>query len=616
MAGATVLPAARARGTPADATGLYRALQANGEVRVAAGTHNVTGKLQTLLPNNIVGDSRNETILMPSGFADYVLEVGNGTPGPNAGRIARLRFYGAGGNLGCLHLNTLSHMWRLDDLIFSGGPCPALVVDSCWDSNYTDIDILGHVTSGSGPEKTSAVIFRNGCNNIYCRGLRIEAGLSGGIYTDGGPIYIVTGKIDDGFGRPQTAAAITVSSTGYLVLDDFYMGGVENQFHIDVAGTLKLGRVALDGGSNQPAAINDRRAWRHANKETFPNNSSASFGPYIPGLDLGEAEFRRFHPSVSTETPAAVYSKIHPIRQVKNLATRSNGPAQGNAILIGTTLKPFHNDTYKNSFLVSNATGQRRKILASFVGGNLLLEGPDQVALHGDWSIEYCESHDTPIRSESAWVGPEQTLFAVVAHSVSIAGELAYVSAPAEPGYGTTQFKVNGKGLAPGQDVTGLFLVDNSSGEANYIDYGVDQRGFIGVMYDRRSALDVARDYRIVAGHVSTTAAPTFRLVRLVAVDGTVTPDLARGAQFEIFATGATELRVSSPINTRVTPGQRLTLTFISPAGASPASVVWASNYKLAPWVSPAPGHNRSIEFRYNGAHWLEVGRTPADVPN
>jgi hypothetical protein len=29
--------------------------------------------------------------------------------------------------------------------------------------------------------------------------------LSGGIYTDGGPIYVTTGKIDDGFGGPQTA---------------------------------------------------------------------------------------------------------------------------------------------------------------------------------------------------------------------------------------------------------------------------------------------------------------------------------------------------------------------------------------------------------------------------
>jgi hypothetical protein len=65
------------------------------------------------------------------------------------------------------------------------------------------------------------VIFRNACNNIYCQGLRIEGAHSGGIYTDGGPIYVVTGKIDDGFGGPQSTAAITVTAGGHLVLDDF-----------------------------------------------------------------------------------------------------------------------------------------------------------------------------------------------------------------------------------------------------------------------------------------------------------------------------------------------------------------------------------------------------------
>jgi hypothetical protein len=135
----------------------------SGAVRVAVGTYQLTSKLQTLVQNDIAGDSRHDTILHPSGFPDYVFEVGDGRPGPNAGRITRLKLSGAAGNLGCLHMNNLSHMWHLDELIFQGGPCPALVVDSCWDSNYTNIDILGHVNPGTDPAKTSAVIFRNGC---------------------------------------------------------------------------------------------------------------------------------------------------------------------------------------------------------------------------------------------------------------------------------------------------------------------------------------------------------------------------------------------------------------------------------------------------------------------
>ena len=217
----TGLPVAQAETRAATAVDIQRALQVRGEVRIATGTYPLTSKLQTTLPNNIVGDSREDTILRPAGFADYALEVGNGKPGPNNGKIERLRFFGAAGNLGCLHMNTLSHMWRLEDLLFSGGPCPALVVESCWDSNYTDIDILAHVTRGGDPAKTAAVIFRNACNNIYCRGLRIEGAHRGGIYTDGGPIYVVTGKIDDGFGGPQSTAAITVTAGGHLVLDDF-----------------------------------------------------------------------------------------------------------------------------------------------------------------------------------------------------------------------------------------------------------------------------------------------------------------------------------------------------------------------------------------------------------
>jgi hypothetical protein len=38
--------------------------------------------------------------------------------------------------------------------------------------------------------------------------------------------------------------------------------------------------------------------------------------------------------------------------------------------------------------------------------------------------------------------------------------------------------------------------------------------------------------------------------------------------------------------------------------------------YKLADWISPAKAFSRSIDFRFNGTNWVEVARTPADVPN
>jgi hypothetical protein len=612
-AGAT-LPAAVADEASA-ATDLRKALQSHGTVRVPIGAYQLTSKLQTLIQNNISGDSRHDSVLRPSGFPDYVLEVGNGQPGPNAGKIERLRFYGAAGNLGCLHMNHLSHMWRLEDLLFSGGPCPALVVENCWDSNYTDIDILGHVTRGDDPAKTAAVIFRQACNNIYCRGLRIEGAHSGGIYIDGGPIYVVTGKIDDGFGGPQTAAAITVAAGGHLVVEDFYLGGMRDQFQIDVAGTLKLGRVCLDGGTNKPA-IYDHRAWRHLDVESSPGFSAASIGPQIDVLDLGGAEFRRTHPSVETETPAAVYSRIHPIRQVGNLRTVANGAVSGNSIVIGTSLRAAHNDLYTNSFLVHNGDRGRRKILRSFVDGKLLLEDTRPVALDGDWSVEYCENHYTPILHENVWLAPGQTLFAVVSSKVVIASAPKYVTSPADAAYGTTKFKISGEGVASGRDIAGLFLINNVTGEAYYIQYGVDQHDFVGIIYDLRDALAVNDEFSIVAGHSKVEAARRPRLTQMTVTSARVGPDLSLGDEFEITATGAGPIAIGNPINATPPAARRITISLCNATGSALGKVTWGTAYKLAPWVSPASGFNRSIDFRHNGNNWIEVARTPADVPN
>jgi hypothetical protein len=612
IAGGSV-PAAPAQSGATAQSELQRALAAHGAIRIAAGSYRLAGKLQTLLPNNIAGDSRNETILVPGSFPDYVLEVGNGSPGPNAGKIERLRFYGSHGNLGCLHMNNSSHMWRLEDLIFSGGPCPALVVDGCWDSNYTDIDILAHVAAGSEPAKTAAVIFRNGCNNIYCRGLRIEGAHSGGIYTDSGPIYVVTGKIDDGFGGPQTAAAITVAAGGQLVLEDFYIGGVRDHYQIDVAGTLKLGRVFLDGGTNR-AAIYDHRAWTHQDPVTRPTFSGPSAGPEIPLLDLGGAEFRRSHPSVDTETPAAVYSKIHPIRQVKNLRTVANGAVGDNQITVGTDLPVTRNSVYRHSFLVHNSSGTRRKIVQSFAGGNLVLERTQPVVIDGDWSIEYCETHHTPIQHEGVWLAPGLTLFAVVSRDIAIESLPMYVATPSDAAYGTTKLKIGANAPPPGHDVAGLFLVDNATGQPYYIEYGIDAKGFIGVIYDRRGTLTASNKFSIVAGY-SAREALRHKLVQMTVDGGSIAPDLSLGKDFEIVATGTGAISISDPLSGAALAGLRITLTLVNATRSALADVTWGAAYKLAPWINPAPAHSRSIDFRYNGRHWIEVARTPVDVP-
>jgi len=488
---------------------LEKALQTPGATRIPDGTYRTSRKLRTVLPKTIVGDSRQNTLLLPQRFRDYVLEVGDGNhPGPNAGLIQRLRLYGEEGNLGCLHMNRLSHMWVLTELIFSGGHCPALLVENCWDSNYTNIDVLGHYTpAGDDPSRHAAVIFKDGCNNIYCRGFRIEGAFSGGLYVDGAPIYVTGGKVDDGFSGPQTAAAITVASGGALFLDDFYLGGVLHQFAIDVAGALKLGHVSIDGGTGKIAAINDRRAWRHLG-ESSQASSAAAAGPSLPDLDLGSADFRRFHPSVDTDTPAAVFSRIHPIRQVQRLTIRANGQPQAGSIRVRTDLKLAHDHQYKNSFLVHNSTGiqvgdmpgARRRILDSLGSGDLLLQGSHPVTVDSDWSIEFCAGHYTPLRHRNCRVGGHQELFAVVCAEATLEAP-AYVAAPGEVAYGTTRFRIKGEGLTQRIDLTGLFLVDNASGEPYYIQYGIDAGGLMGVMYDRASELGTSQSFSVVAGY-------------------------------------------------------------------------------------------------------------------
>src|SRR5689334_10316429 len=97
------LVAGRSAAAPTNNEDLERALRTPGPTRIPDGTYRLSRKLTTTLQKTIEGDSRHNTLLLPQGFADYALEIGDGRPGPNAGAIQRLRFYGAGGNLGCLH---------------------------------------------------------------------------------------------------------------------------------------------------------------------------------------------------------------------------------------------------------------------------------------------------------------------------------------------------------------------------------------------------------------------------------------------------------------------------------------------------------------------------------
>lgn len=62
--------------------------------------------------------------------------------------------------------------------------------------------------------------------------------------------------------------------------------------------------------------------------------------------------------------------------------------------------------------------------------------------------------------------------------------------------------------------------------------------------------------------------------------------------------------------------GQLMTLTIKNTSGGALGVATFNAVYKMSAWVQPATGFNRSITFIYDGASWIEQGRTAADVPN
>ena len=46
-------------------------------------------------------------------------------------------------------------------------------------------------------------------------------------------------------------------------------------------------------------------------------------------------------------------------------------------------------------------------------------------------------------------------------------------------------------------------------------------------------------------------------------------------------------------------------------------AITWGGVFLYSAWTNPANGFSRAIDFVYNGTtSWVEVSRTPADVPN
>lgn len=110
----------------------------------------------------------------------------------------------------------------------------------------------------------------------------------------------------------------------------------------------------------------------------------------------------------------------------------------------------------------------------------------------------------------------------------------------------------------------------------------------------------------ITSALVEKRTAPTY--------GATVSVDASLGNEFDVSVSNGTAFTVAAPTNP--VDGQRITIKLQNNSGGAMGAVTWNAAYKLAAWTSPATGFSRSIDFRYNSANWVEIGRTTVDVPN
>jgi lysophospholipase L1-like esterase len=114
---------------------------------------------------------------------------------------------------------------------------------------------------------------------------------------------------------------------------------------------------------------------------------------------------------------------------------------------------------------------------------------------------------------------------------------------------------------------------------------------------------------QVVSGSVSTAQSAAN-----ATNGGTVTPSAPIANAFVYTAgAGVASFTVAAPLSP--VTGQRISVRIKNASGGATA-VTWNAAFKMATWTNPATGQSRSIDFVYDGTNWVEVGRTPADVPN
>lgn len=99
-----------------------------------------------------------------------------------------------------------------------------------------------------------------------------------------------------------------------------------------------------------------------------------------------------------------------------------------------------------------------------------------------------------------------------------------------------------------------------------------------------------------------------------VTYSASMTPDAGLAHRHIITATNGVAFTVNAYANPA--KGMKRTQTIRNNSGGALGVATFAAVYKMSAWTQPATGFNRSITHEFDGTNWIEINRTPADVPN
>ena len=122
-----------------------------------------------------------------------------------------------------------------------------------------------------------------------------------------------------------------------------------------------------------------------------------------------------------------------------------------------------------------------------------------------------------------------------------------------------------------------------------------------------------ASDWRVERNFKSGAlyGTPTARVAATYGLN--VAIDAALGHEFVVTPTNGNNFTISNPTNAYA--GRRISVRVVNTFGAL-GTLSFGTAYRAAAWTQPANGNSRAIDFQYDGTNWIEVSRTPADVPN